>query len=132
MRILFTGGGTGGHFYPIIAVAAAVNEIAEAEKLFGIEMYFLSSDPYDKRLLFENNIIYKQIAAGKIRRDFSPKSMLKNFLDILKTVAGTLNALWKLYVIYPDVVFGKGGYTSFPTLSLIRRSLDISLKTKWL
>ena len=59
MRILFTGGGTGGHFYPIIAVAAAVNEIAEAEKLFGIEMYFLSSDPYDKRLLFENNIIYK-------------------------------------------------------------------------
>lgn len=112
MKILFTGGGTGGHFYPIIAVVQAIHEIAEAEKLVGIELYFVSDDPYDKRLLFENGITFKQVSAGKIRRYFS----LKNILDIFKTAFGAVNALFMLYLIYPDVVFGKGGYASFPTL----------------
>ena len=116
MKILFTGGGTGGHFYPIIAIAEAIHEIAEAEKLVGIELYFVSDDPYDKRLLFENGIIYKQVVAGKMRRYFS----FKNILDVLKTVIGIFNAIGKLYVIYPDVIFGKGGYASFPTLFAAR------------
>ncbi len=116
MKILFTGGGTGGHFYPIIAVAQAIHEIADAEKLVGIELYFISDDPYDKRLLFENGIVYKQVSAGKIRRYFS----IRNFLDAFKTLFGTISAIWKLYLIYPDVVFGKGGYSSFPTLFAAR------------
>jgi len=32
MKIVFTGGGTGGHFYPIIAVAQKVNKIIDQEK----------------------------------------------------------------------------------------------------
>ncbi len=116
MKILFTGGGTGGHFYPIIAVAEAVREIAETERLVGIEMYFVSDDPYDKRLLFESGIIYKQIPAGKMRRYFS----FRNILDAVKTAIGVLRAIVLLYAIYPDVVFGKGGYASFPTLFAAR------------
>ncbi len=112
MKILFTGGGTGGHFYPIIAVAQAVREIAEIEKLVGIEMFYVSDDPYDKRLLFENGIEYRQIMAGKLRRYFS----IQNFIDFFKTGLGALNAIGELYLIYPDVVFGKGGYASFPSL----------------
>lgn len=116
MKILFTGGGTGGHFYPIIAVAQAIHEIAETEKLVGIELFFISDDPYDKRLLFENGIKYEQVSAGKIRRYFS----FKNILDAFKTFWGMISAIGKLYVIYPDVVFGKGGYSSFPTLFAAR------------
>lgn len=116
MKILFTGGGTGGHFYPIIAIVQAIHEISEAEKLVGIELYFISDDPYDKRVLFENGIIYEQVTAGKMRRYFS----FKNIFDTFKTILGILSAISKLYVIYPDVVFGKGGYASFPTLFAAR------------
>ncbi|MBI3631908.1 MAG: undecaprenyldiphospho-muramoylpentapeptide beta-N-acetylglucosaminyltransferase [Candidatus Vogelbacteria bacterium] len=116
MKILFTGGGTGGHFYPIIAVAQAIREIAESEKLVGIELLYMADHPYDKRLLFENNISYTEIPAGKIRRYFS----FKNLIDVFKTISGVLSAITKLYVIYPDVIFGKGGYSSFPALLAAR------------
>ena len=116
MKILFTGGGTGGHFYPIIAIVQAIHEIVETEKLVGIELYYMADDPYDKRVLFENDLIYKEVLAGKIRRYFS----LKNIIDIFKTVFGALSAIWKMYFIYPDVVFGKGGYSSFPALLAAR------------
>ena len=44
----------------------------------------------------------------------------KNFSDIFKTFFGTINAIYKLFSIYPDVVFGKGGYASFPTVFAAR------------
>ncbi len=54
--------------------------------------------------------------AGKIRRYFS----LLNLTDIFKTFFGVIQAIIKLYRIYPDVVFGKGGYASFPALFAAR------------
>lgn len=116
MKILFTGGGSGGHFYPIIAIAQAINDIQEKEKLVGVELFFMSNDPYNERTLFENGISYKQVSAGKMRRYFS----LKNFTDLFKTLNGVITAIASLYVIYPDVVFGKGGYASFPALLAAR------------
>lgn len=113
MRILFSGGGTGGHFYPIIAIAGAINEIVEKEKLADVELYFMSDAPYDERLLFENQIAFKKASAGKLRRYFSLRNY---FVDPFKTFWGIISATWKLFWLYPDVVFGKGGYASFPAL----------------
>lgn len=112
MKILFTGGGTGGHFYPIIAVAQEIKKIAEEQKLVEPKMFFMSDTPYNKRALFENDIQFIPTKAGKLRRYFS----IRNFLDIFKTAFGLVQALWKIYGIYPDVIFSKGGYASFPTL----------------
>src|SRR3989338_3731311 len=112
MKIVFTGGGTGGHFYPIIAVAQKVNEIIDREKIIGAKLYYVSDNPYDKEMLFENGILYEEVYAGKMRTYFS----LKNFSDIFKTFFGVINALFKMFSIYPDVVFGKGGYASFPAI----------------
>lgn len=116
MKIVFTGGGSGGHFYPIIAVAQKVNHIIDKENIVGAKLYYFSNNPFDKEILFENGLVYKQIYAGKLRLYFS----LKNFVDIFKVFFGTLNALIKLFIIYPDVVFGKGAYASFPTLLAAR------------
>lgn len=112
MKIVFTGGGTGGHFYPIIAVAQEINELIKERHLVGARLYYFSDSPYNTRALFENDIEYVHIPAGKLRRYFS----LKNFFDIFRTKLGILKALWKLYVIYPDVIFSKGAYAAFPTL----------------
>lgn len=116
MKIVFTGGGTGGHFYPIIAVVQRVNKIIEKEKILQTKLYYVSDSPYDKELLFENGLIYEAVSAGKLRKYFS----IKNFIDMFKTFFGVIGAIYKIYSIYPDVVFGKGGYASFPTLLAAR------------
>lgn len=116
MKIVFTGGGTGGHFYPIIAVAQKVNKIIDEEKIIKSKLYYISNSPYDKEALFENGLIYEEVNAGKLRTYFS----FKNFSDFFKVIIGVFRAILKLYSIYPDVVFGKGGYGSFPTLMAAR------------
>lgn len=112
MKIIFTGGGSGGHFYPIIAVAQALRDVIKEEKLIQPQLYFLSPDPYNKVELFDNGIIYKKIYAGKKRIYKSSK----NFFDLFKTFFGIIKALWVVFMIYPDVIFSKGGYGAFPVV----------------
>ncbi len=120
MKILLTGGGTGGHFYPIIAVAEQLNTISQENRLLRPELYYMSTEPYNESLLFDNNITFEEVGSGKIRRKFSPGNLLLNFFDLFKIAMGTLHAVWRLFVIYPDVVFGKGGYASFPAMFAAR------------
>src|SRR3989339_1443924 len=116
MKIVFTGGGTGGHFYPLIAVAQKVNQTIDKEHIIGAKLFYISDDPYDKEILIENGLHFEKIKTGKMRTYFS----FKNFSDGLKVFFGVINAIFKLFSIYPDVVFGKGGYASFPTIFAAR------------
>lgn len=112
MKILFTGGGSGGHFYPIIAIIEEVNQLAKENRLIGLELFYMSNSPYNEGLLFEHNVTFKRNTAGKMRVYFS----LMNFIDLFKTGWGVIVSLWTIFSIYPDVIFGKGGYASFPAL----------------
>src|SRR3989344_3830941 len=112
MKILFAGGGTGGHFYPIIAVAEKINTIAEREKVIDTKLFYMSNSPYDKASLFETGIDFVYVPAGKIRPYFS----FQNFIDVFNIGFGVIVAFFQLFYIYPDVVFAKGGYAAFPTI----------------
>lgn len=112
MKIVFTGGITGGHFFPIIAVAQKVFEVTEEKKLLEPSLYYFSNSPYKESLLYENHIQYIKIGSGKLRRYTS----ILNVIDIFSSAFGFLKALYKLYSIFPDVVFSKGGGDAFPTL----------------
>ena len=116
MKIVFTGGGTGGHFYPIIAVAEALNDIVKERHLLPPELFFLGPMPLDERALYENDIEFVKTSAGKMRRYFS----LLNIFDTIKTLWGILSTLGTLYRLYPNVVFSKGGFGSVPTLIAAR------------
>jgi UDP-N-acetylglucosamine--N-acetylmuramyl-(pentapeptide) pyrophosphoryl-undecaprenol N-acetylglucosamine transferase len=116
MKIVFTGGGTGGHFYPIIAVAQKLNMLLEREKIANVELVYMSTEPYNERLLYDNKIKFKQVTAGKLRTYFS----LQNFVDPFKTAWGVVKAIFQMFVLYPDIVFSKGGFASFPTLVAAR------------
>ena len=56
MKIVFTGGGTGGHFYPIIAVANQITKELQSSKYVKIELYYISDEPYNQELLNRYNI----------------------------------------------------------------------------
>lgn len=120
MKIVLTGGGTGGHFYPIVAVAEELNTLATTKRLVKPELFYMSTDPYNTSVLFEHNITYVSISAGKIRVGGGVSNLILNAIDLCKTGWGVLEAIWKMFMIYPDVVFGKGGYVSFPALFAAR------------
>lgn len=112
MTIVFTGGGTGGHFYPVIAMAEAINEMARNRRLIQPKLYYLANKPFDQKALFENSLTYVYVPAGKMRRYFS----LLNVTDLFVTALGIISALLTLLRLYPDVVVSKGGYAGVPTV----------------
>lgn len=120
MRILFTGGGSGGHFYPIVSIAEEINKLVKEKKLLSVELFYMSPTPYNPGVLFENGIVYKKNSAGKLRRSSNWFSIVPNFFDLFKTGWGVISSLIEIYRIYPDVIFGKGGYASFPALVAAR------------
>lgn len=120
MKIGFTGGGTGGHFYPLMAVAKGVAAMADERKIVALKMVYFADKPFSDRALFDTGLAFVKVPAGKFRRYFS----LLNFTDFFKTLVGLVLALGKVYRQYPDVIFSKGGYVSFPVL-LAARFLNI-------
>ncbi len=111
MKIVFTGGGTGGHFYPLMAVADELNHKVKSEKLIEPELIYIGPFVLDREALAQRKMKFVQASAGKNRKYFA----IQNFFDYFKTAWGIVQATWKLYRIFPDVVFSKGGYAAFPT-----------------
>jgi len=110
MKLLFTGGGTAGHIFPIIAV---VREIKKKYPYEGFEFFYLGPrDKFAKELLSQEGIEIKTVFAGKIRRYFSPL----NIIDFFKFLIGIFQAFYHIFVISPDLIFSKGGYGSLPAV----------------
>jgi UDP-N-acetylglucosamine--N-acetylmuramyl-(pentapeptide) pyrophosphoryl-undecaprenol N-acetylglucosamine transferase len=116
MKVVLTGGATGGHFYPNIAVAQAINIVAKERKIVSLELFYTGPSEYDSRALFENSVTFRKIQAAKFEDGFS----LKNIVSVFAIAASALRAIWVIFIIYPDVVFSTGGYASFPTLFAAR------------
>ncbi len=116
MTIAFTGGGSGGHFYPIIAIAEALNDLVRGERLLAPKLYYLSPGSFDEKALFENGITHIRTPAGKMRRYAS----FLNVTDLFITLFGIISATITLFRLYPDVVISKGGYGSVPTVVAAR------------
>ncbi|MCE9541684.1 UDP-N-acetylglucosamine--N-acetylmuramyl-(pentapeptide) pyrophosphoryl-undecaprenol N-acetylglucosamine transferase [Candidatus Kaiserbacteria bacterium] len=116
MRIVLVGGGTGGHFYPLIAVAEALEDITKEKVLLEPELIYLGPEPFDKSALLEHDIQWQKSSAGRLRHYPS----FLNVLDMFKTAAGIASSVMQLYKLYPDVIFSTGGYAAFPTLYAAR------------
>ncbi len=125
MRILFTGGGSGGHVVPIIAVSREIRKlyISDIEpnlknKKKGLEFYYIGPrDDFGSILLSQEGITVKTVLAGKVRRYGGIKNIFKNILDVVfKIPLGTLQSLFLVFFISPDLVFSKGGFGSIPAV----------------
>lgn len=115
MKILFTGGGTGGHVFPIIAIVREVRKIYPKDKL---EFYYIGpKDNFGQILLSQEDIKIKTALAGKIRRYLGWESFVQNVIDLfIKIPLGTLQAFFYIFFLSPDLIFSKGGYGSLPAI----------------
>jgi UDP-N-acetylglucosamine--N-acetylmuramyl-(pentapeptide) pyrophosphoryl-undecaprenol N-acetylglucosamine transferase len=116
MRIALTGGGTGGHFYPLIAVAEAIQDIAVERTLIEPELYYIGPAPFDTAAMQERDIRFIRSPAGRLRR----YSSIWNIFGFFATGWGVFLSTLQLYSLYPDVIFSTGGYAAFPTLYAAR------------
>ncbi|MDR3119293.1 MAG: undecaprenyldiphospho-muramoylpentapeptide beta-N-acetylglucosaminyltransferase [Mediterranea sp.] len=108
VRIIISGGGTGGHIFPAIAIANAIKELQpDAQILFvgaegRMEMQRIPDAGYE--------IIGLPVAG------FDRKNLLKNVSVLLKLLKSQLKARRIIKQFRPDVAVGVGGYASAPLL----------------
>ncbi len=103
-----TGGGTGGHIYPALAVAAALAEKYPRAAI----TYVGTSTGMESDLARKHGLEFREVKSGGILG----KSLFKAASGALKAGKGTLEAVSLLRSIRPSVVLGTGGYVSGPVV----------------
>ena len=110
IKVIISGGGTGGHIFPAISIANAIKEQHPDAKILFVgaegrmEMQRVPAAGYD--------IIGLPVAG------FDRKNLLKNFGVILKLMRSQIKARKIIKDFKPDVAVGVGGYASGPTLKV--------------
>ncbi|MFH0890588.1 MAG: UDP-N-acetylglucosamine--N-acetylmuramyl-(pentapeptide) pyrophosphoryl-undecaprenol N-acetylglucosamine transferase [Candidatus Liptonbacteria bacterium] len=112
-RILLTGGGSGGHIYPLWAVAESLKE-----KMPDAELCYLGPADEFSAILSEKGIKSYSLLSSKLRRYAA--GILENLIDVPRFFIAFLQALLKIYWLMPDVVFSKGGPGAFATVLAAR------------
>ena len=108
MRVIVTGGGTGGHIYPAMAIAKRLEE-----RVNDIDILYVGTrDGMESRLVPENGIEFRGISGKGLSKKIG--------LETVKTAGLNIRALWEtkkvLKEFKPDLVLGTGGYVSGPVV----------------
>lgn len=106
MRVILSGGGTGGHIYPALAIASELKQrVADVEIL-----YVGTAKGMESKIVPASGITFKTIDISGIDRS----SMLKASKSMIKFPASFFQARTIIKEFQPDVIVGTGGYVSFP------------------
>lgn len=105
MRVLVSGGGTGGHIYPALAVAMQLREEYQAEILF-----LGSDDGLETEIVPAAGFRLATIKAGKLRRYISWETIT----GVMRVPVGMIEAINLVGQFRPGVAFTSGGYVAVP------------------
>ncbi|MFD0897924.1 undecaprenyldiphospho-muramoylpentapeptide beta-N-acetylglucosaminyltransferase [Loigolactobacillus binensis] len=108
MRVIFSGGGTGGHIYPALAVLERLKE----RQLLDEVLYIGTEKGLESRIIRQKQIPFKAIELQGFKRSLS----LDNLKTIRLFIQSTRRAKRILRDFKPDVVVGTGGYVSSAVL----------------
>lgn len=107
MRIIISGGGTGGHIYPAITIARAIAGLTECEILFVGTKTGLEADIVPKE-----GFQFATVEAGGLERRLT----LANVGALFRAAGGLFQSLTLIRRFRPDLVIGTGGYVCGPVL----------------
>lgn len=105
MRVLVSGGGTGGHIYPALAIATQLRTQYQAEILF-----LGSDDGLENEIVPAAGFRLATVKAGKLRRYLS----FKTITGVLRVPLGMIQAFRIVRKFRPDAAFTSGGYVAVP------------------
>lgn len=113
MKFLLSGGGTGGHIYPALAIANEIkNKYKDAQILFvgtqkGLEAELVPKGGYD----------FKTIRVSGMPRRLNKES----FIAVRELLHGLMESKRIIEEFKPDAVIGTGGYVSGPVVFMAKR-----------
>lgn len=114
IRVIVTGGGTGGHTYPALtAIRTLRARLAEA----GTEPELLwvgVAHGLEARIATQEGVPFKAITTGKLRRSPNARELWRNVVDAFRIPLGVLQAILTVLRVKPAVVLSTGGYVSVP------------------
>lgn len=133
-RVLITGGGTGGHLYPALNLAAALRRRAPDVEL----LYVGSRRGLEADVLPDRDMEYELLSVGPLHRGRPWRS----WRTLASAPAALLGAFRVGGSFDPDLVVGTGGYASGPTvlwawttgrpLALQEQNAEPGLVTRWM
>jgi UDP-N-acetylglucosamine--N-acetylmuramyl-(pentapeptide) pyrophosphoryl-undecaprenol N-acetylglucosamine transferase len=108
LRILFAGGGTGGHLYPGIAIAEEIRKRRPEAAI----VFVGNGKTLEARVVPERGFRFLPIWVAGFRRSLSPDA----FVSVLKLLVALVQSFLLIRREKPDVVVGTGGYVCGPPL----------------
>jgi len=116
LRLVVTGGGTGGHTYPALTAVRALQERLAAEGRSVDVLWVGTAKGLEARVAPAEGIRFEPVATGKVRRSSNPLKLLSpaNVRDMLRVPWGAVQARSLIGKFDPDVVLATGGYVAVP------------------
>lgn len=108
MRVLITGGGTGGHINPALAIAQKVKS-ADASNVI---LYVGTKTGMESDLVPKEGFEFKAVTAKFLRRKIS----IENIKTLFASMKGVMEAGKIIREFKPDIVVGTGGYVCGPVV----------------
>lgn len=108
MRVVLSGGGTGGHIYPALALAKEIKKQHPNAEL----LYIGTEKGLESKLVPRENIAFKSIHITGFKRSLS----LDNAKTIMRFLKGVSDCKKMMKEFKPDVVIGTGGYVCGPVV----------------
>ncbi len=114
IRIIVTGGGTGGHTYPALTTIRALQSRFAASGTRAQFLWVGVAGGLEARICREQHIPFRAITTGKLRRSPTPRELARNVADAFRIPLGVLQAFGIVLRTRPDVVLSTGGYVCVP------------------
>ncbi|NNN02987.1 MAG: hypothetical protein HKL87_03205 [Acidimicrobiaceae bacterium] len=111
-QIVITGGGTGGHLYPMLAIAEALVERGVARDSI---VLVGSARGQDATILADSRFARRLLGGRGLRRSLSLSATLSNLRAVLGLAGALGNALWWTARERPRAVVSVGGYAAAPS-----------------
>lgn len=108
MKVLVTGGGTGGHIYPAIAMIKAIREEDPSASF----LYVGTENGLENEIVPKYDIPFQTIEISGFKRKLS----FENVKTVRRFLKGTSRAKKLIREFKPDVALGTGGYVAGPVM----------------